>query len=385
MEKVAIVGVGHSKFGRRTDLNLNELAFESIKEALIDAGITSKDIEHVTVGTMGGLSEESLPAVVINEYAGFNSKGLLRVEAACATGSAAIREAYTNIASGLCDIAIAIGVEKMTQVEGSTAIEMLGRAGSYLWEFENYGLTFPAYYAMYAIAHMKKFKTTEEQLGLVSVKAHKYGAMNNLAEFQKEINLDKVLNSPVVSWPLRLYNSCPVSDGSASVVLASEKAAKRLTDTPIWIKGLGAASDTANLSKRQSFTEIKSTSKAAEMAYKMAKISPKDIDVANVHDCFSISEIMAYEDLGFCKKGEGGKLIENKDTYIDGKIPVNLDGGLKAKGHPIGATGTSMIVEITKQLRNEGNKRQARIKNGIGLVHNLGGTGHTCYVTILSQ
>lgn len=385
MEKVAIVGVGHSKFGRRTDLNLNELAFESIKEALIDARITSKDIEHVTVGTMGGLSEESLPAVVINEYAGFNSKGLLRVEAACATGSAAIREAYTNIASGLCDIAIAIGVEKMTQVEGSTAIEMLGRAGSYLWEFENYGLTFPAYYAMYAIAHMKKFKTTEEQLGLVSVKAHKYGAMNNLAEFQKEINLDKVLNSPVVSWPLRLYNSCPVSDGSASVVLASEKAAKRLTDTPIWIKGLGAASDTANLSKRQSFTEIKSTSKAAEMAYKMAKISPKDIDVANVHDCFSISEIMAYEDLGFCKKGEGGKLIENKDTYIDGRIPVNLDGGLKAKGHPIGATGTSMIVEITKQLRNEGNKRQARIKNGIGLVHNLGGTGHTCYVTILSQ
>ena len=385
MEKVAIVGVGHSKFGRRTDLNLNELAFESIKEALIDARITSKDIEHVTVGTMGGLSEESLPAVVINEYAGFNSKGLLRVEAACATGSAAIREAYTNIASGLCDIAIAIGVEKMTQVEGSTAIEMLGRAGSYLWEFENYGLTFPAYYAMYAIAHMKKFKTTEEQLGLVSVKAHKYGAMNNLAEFQKEINLDKVLNSPVVSWPLRLYNSCPVSDGSASVVLASEKAAKKLTDTPIWIKGLGAASDTANLSKRQSFTEIKSTSKAAEMAYKMAKISPKDIDVANVHDCFSISEIMAYEDLGFCKKGEGGKLIENKDTYIDGKIPVNLDGGLKAKGHPIGATGTSMIVEITKQLRNEGNKRQARIKNGIGLVHNLGGTGHTCYVTILSQ
>jgi len=385
MEKVAIVGVGHSKFGRRTDLNLNELAFESIKEALIDAGITSKDIEHVTVGTMGGLSEESLPAVVINEYAGFNSKGLLRVEAACATGSAAIREAYANIASGLCDVAIAIGVEKMTQVEGSTAIEMLGRAGSYLWEFENYGLTFPAYYAMYAIAHMKKFKTTEEQLGLVSVKAHKYGAMNNLAEFQKEINLDKVLNSPVVSWPLRLYNSCPVSDGSASVVLASEKAAKKLTDIPIWIKGIGAASDTANLSKRQNFTEIKSTSKAAEMAYKMAKISPKDIDVANVHDCFSISEIMAYEDLGFCKKGEGGKLIENEDTYIDGRIPVNLDGGLKAKGHPIGATGTSMIVEITKQLRNEGNKRQARIKNGLGLVHNLGGTGHTCYVTVLSQ
>ena len=385
MEKVAIVGVGHSKFGRRTDLNLNELAFESIKEALIDAGITSKDIEHVTVGTMGGLSEESLPAVVINEYAGFNSKGLLRVEAACATGSAAIREAYANIASGLCDVAIAIGVEKMTQVEGSTAIEMLGRAGSYLWEFENYGLTFPAYYAMYAIAHMKKFKTTEEQLGLVSVKAHKYGAMNNLAEFQKEINLDKVLNSPVVSWPLRLYNSCPVSDGSASVVLASEKAAKKLTDTPIWIKGIGAASDTANLSKRQNFTEIKSTSKAAEMAYKMAKISPKDIDVANVHDCFSISEIMAYEDLGFCKKGEGGKLIENEDTYIDGRIPVNLDGGLKAKGHPIGATGTAMIVEITKQLRNEGNKRQARIKNGLGLVHNLGGTGHTCYVTVLSQ
>ena len=383
MNKVAIIGVGHSKFGNRTDVNLCELAFESIKESLNDANITQKDIDFVSVGTTGGWYEESLPAIVINEYAGLTPKGVVRVESACATGSAAVRECFTSIASGLSDIAIAIGVEKMTEVDISTAIEMIGRAGSYLWEFENYGVTFPAYYAMYANAHMNKFGTTEEQLGLVSVKAHKYGAMNPLAQFQKEVALNDILNSYVISWPLRLYNSCPISDGSSTVILASERIAEQLTKDPIWIKGIGVASDSANLSRRLDYLGIQSTVQAANDAYSMSKTTPKHFDVACVHDCFSIAEIMAYEDLGFCKKGEGGKLIQENQTYIGGSIPVNVDGGLKAKGHPIGATGTSMIVEITKQLRNECGKRQVPIKNGLGLVHNVGGTGHSCYVTVL--
>jgi acetyl-CoA C-acetyltransferase len=385
MDRVAIVGIGHSKFGRRTDVNVGELAFESIKQAVDDAGVDKKDIRNVVVGSTGGWYEESLPAVVVNEYAGLSGVGTMRVEAACASGSAALKSAYNSILSGEGDVAMAVGVEKMTEVDTPTSIELIGRAGSYTWEFENYGMTFPAYYALYAVAHMNKFGTTEEDMSRVSVKAHHYGAMNPLAQFQKEITLEKAMSSQVVSWPLKLYDACPLTDGSAAVVLASESAAKELTDTPIWIKGVGYSSDTANLSRRSDYVGLSAVVEAAGRAYSMAKVSPKDIDVATAHDCFTIAELMAYEDLGFCKKGDASKMIREGQTEIGGRIPVNLDGGLKAKGHPIGATGVSMAVEITKQLRGEAGKHQAPIKNGVGLVHNVGGTGHYAYVTILSR
>jgi acetyl-CoA C-acetyltransferase len=385
LSRVAIVGIGHSRFGRRTDVNLGELAFESIKQAVEDAGVDRADIGNVVVGTAGGWYEESLPAVVVDEYAGLSGAGTMRVEAACASGSAAVKSAYNSIMSGETDVALAVGVEKMTEVDTPTSVELIGRAGSYMWEFENYGMTFPAYYALYAVAHMNKFGTTEEDLSRVSVKAHRYGAMNPLAQFQKEITLEKAMGSQVVSWPLKLYDACPLSDGSASVVLASEEVAKKLTDTPIWIRGVGYSSDTANLSRRDDYVGLRAAVRAAANAYSMAKVSPGDIDVATAHDCFTIAELMAYEDLGFCKKGEGATMIREGQTEIGGKIPVNLDGGLKAKGHPIGATGVSMAVEITKQLRGEAGRRQAPIKNGVGLVHNIGGTGHYAYVTILSR
>jgi acetyl-CoA C-acetyltransferase len=383
--RVAIVGIGHSRFGRRTDVNIGELAFESIKQAVDDAGVDKKDIGNVVVGSAGMWYEESLPAVVVNEYAGLNGAGTMRVEAACASGSAALKAAYNTIVSGEGDLALAVGVEKMTEVDTPTSVELIGRAGSYTWEFENYGMTFPAYYALYAVAHMNRYGTTEEDMSRVSVKAHRYGAMNPLAQFQKEITLEKAMGSPVVAWPLKLYDACPLSDGSAAVVLASEEAARKLTDTPVWIKGVGYSTDTANLSRREDYVGLGAAVKAARRAYAMAKVGPGDIDVATAHDCFTIAELMAYEDLGFCRKGEAAKMIRDGETEIGGKIPVNLDGGLKAKGHPIGATGVSMAVEITKQLRNEAGKRQAPIKNGIGLVHNVGGTGHYAYVTILSR
>lgn len=383
--KVAVVGIGHSRFGRRTDVNVAELAFESIKQAIEDAGIDRKDVGFVSVGSAGGWYEEALPAVVINEYAGLKSVGTMRVEAACASGSAAVKVARDMIASGETDIALAVGVEKMSEVDTLTSVELIGRAGSYMWEFENYGMTFPAYYALYAVAHMNRFGTTTEDLARVAVKAHKYGAMNPLAQFQREITVEKVLTSQVVAWPLKLYDSCPLTDGSAAVVLASEDVAKKLTDTPIWIRAIGYSSDSANLSKRDDYIGLKASVVAAERAYDTAKVRPEQIDVATCHDCFTIAEIMAYEDLGFCKKGEGAKLVREGQTEIGGSIPVNLDGGLKAKGHPIGATGVSMIVEITKQLRNEAGRRQANIKNGIGLAHNVGGTGHYAYVSILSR
>lgn len=383
--KVAVVGIGHSRFGRRTDVNIAELAFESIKQAVEDAGIDRKDVGFVVVGSAGGWYEEALPAVVINEYSGFKSVGTMRVEAACASGSAAVKVARDMIASGETDIALAVGVEKMSEVDTLTSVELIGRAGSYMWEFENYGMTFPAYYALYAVAHMNRFGTTTEDLARVAVKAHKYGAMNPLAQFQREITVEKVLTSQVVAWPLKLYDSCPLTDGSAAVVLASEDVARKLTDTPIWIRGIGYSSDSANLSKRDDYIGLRASVEAAQRAYSFSKVGPEKIDVATCHDCFTIAEIMAYEDLGFCKKGEGATLVREGQTEIGGKIPVNLDGGLKAKGHPIGATGVSMIVEITKQLRNEAGRRQANIKNGFGLAHNVGGTGHYAYVTILSR
>jgi acetyl-CoA C-acetyltransferase len=386
MKNVAIVGIGHSKFGRRTDVNLQELAFESIKEAIEDSGVQKKEIENVTLGSAGGWYEEALPAVAINEYAGFEDVGTMRVEAACASGSAAVRTAFLSVASGEAEIAMAVGVEKMTEVDTLTSVELMGRAGSYLWEFENYGMTFPAYYAMYAVSHMNKYGTTEEDLARVAVKAHHYASMNPLAQFQKEITIEKALSSQVVSWPLKLYDACPITDGSAAVILANEEAARRLTDTPVWIRGIGFSSDSANLSKRADYVGLRATVDASRKAYAAAKVGPQDFDVAACHDCFTIAELMAYEDLGFCPKGEGAKLLRDGQTEIGGKIPVNVDGGLKAKGHPIGATGVSMMVEISKQLRGEaGGRRQAPIKNGLGLVHNVGGTGHYCYVTVLSR
>ncbi len=383
MKRVAIVGVGHSKFGDRRDVNLPELGFEAAKPAFEDANLTPKDIDFLSVGTAGGWYEEFLPAVVVSEYLGLSGKGLVRCEAACASGSAAVATACNMIISGQSDVAMAIGIEKMTEIDVLTAIELIGRAGYYTWEFHNFGMTFPGYYALYATQHMKKFGTTEEQLARVAVKNHKYGAMNPDAHLQRAISVDDVLSSRVVAWPLKLYDCCPMSDGAAAVILASEDKAKTLTDSPVWIEAIGISSDTANVSKRPDFVGLRATVDASEKAFKKANVSVNQIDVADVHDCFTIAEILAYEDLGFCKKGEGGRMIDDGQTEIGGRIPINVDGGLKAKGHPIGATGASMIVGLTRQLRKQGGKSQAPIKNGLALAHNVGGTGHYCYVTIL--
>jgi len=390
MRKVAIIGVGNSKFGVRNDVNVAELAFEAVKPSLEDAGIAAKDIELVALGSVGAGAwyEELLPAVVTAEYCGLTKAGLVRCEAACASGSAAFFTAYSAVASGQAEIAMALGVEKMREIDAPTAMEWIGRAGYYLWEFHNFGMTFPAYYALYATAHMAKFGTTEEDLALVAVKNHKYSSMNPLAHLQNRITVDDVLSSMVIASPLKLFDCCPMTDGSAAIILASEEKVRRLgVDTPVWVAGIGYSSGTANLSRRLDYVGLESSVYAAKMAYKNAGVKPNQIDFAVVHDCFTIAEIMAYEDLGFCNKGEGAKLIREGQTEIGGKIPVNMDGGLKAKGHPIGTTGCSMIYEVTKQLREEAVEkgRQVPLKNYIGLAHNVGGTGHYCYVTILRR
>ena len=386
---VAVVGVGHSKFGVRNDVNMPELAWEAVKQALEDSGLEQKDIEYVVVSNAGGWSSEPLPAVVISEYTGLTPKGTVRVEAACASGSAAVKLAYDIVASGHVDIAMAVGIEKMNESPTPTVVEFIGRAGNYFWEFHNFGLTFPGYYALYATAYMNKYGATEEDLCKVAVKNHYYGARNPKAQFQKEVTLEKCMASRYIAWPLKLYDCSPITDGATAVILANEEIAKKLTDTPVWISSIGYATGTSNLSKRTTFTSLEAGVEAAEMAYRRAGIGGEDptkyIDVAEVHDCFTIAEVIAYEDLRFAKRGEGIQLIRDEQTYIGGKIPVNLSGGLKAKGHPIGATGEGMIAELTNQLKNRVEKeRQAPIKNGVALAHNIGGTGHYAYITILS-
>jgi acetyl-CoA C-acetyltransferase len=390
MRKVAVIGAGNSKFGVRNDVTISELAFEAVKPSLEDSGVGARDIQFLALGSVGAGAwyEELLPAVVISEYCGMTKAGLVRCEAACASGSAAFFTAYSAIASGQADIAMALGAEKMREIDGAAAMEWIGRAGYYFWEFHNFGVTFPAYYALYANAYMAKYEITEEDLALVAVKNHKYGSMNPLAHLQNKVTVDQVMSSMVIASPLKLFDCCPVTDGAAALVLASEEKVKELgVDTPIWVAGIGYSSGTANLSKRPGFLGLEASVLASERAYKTAGVSPDQIDFAEVHDCFTIAEIMAYEDLGFCARGEGVKLLREGQTEIGGKIPVNMDGGLKAKGHPIGTTGCSMIYELTKQLREEAveKARQVPLKNYIGLAHNVGGTGHYCYVTILRR
>ena len=384
MKKVAVVGIGHGKFGVRSDASLRELAFEAVKACLDDAGIPLKEVDSMVTGIAGDEFALGLqPSAQVHDYIGFHPKPNYRVEGACATGSIALRTGLMNVASGLADVVLVVGVEKMTEVPTSIATEIMGKAGDSIWEYP-FGTTFPGYYAMIANAHMAEYGTTEEQLAMVSVKNHYYGSLNPYAQMQKAIDIQKALASFTVAYPLKLYDCSLITDGAAAVIIASEERAKAISKKPVWIVGAGLATDTLRLGDRESLTSILAAREAAKTAYKMAGVGPSDIDVATVHDCFTIAEIIAYEDLGFWEKGEGGKLIAAKETYVDGRIPVNVDGGLKSKGHPIGATGVSMTVEITKQLRGEAGERQ--VKNAeIGLAHNVGGTGQVVAVHIFRR
>lgn len=385
-QKVGIIGVGMSKFGKRSDVGIRELAWESIKEALEDAGLTQRDIQISVIGSTAYRGSEIYPAPPVSEYSGLVGKSPLRVEAACATGSAAAFTAINIIGSGMADIVLAVGFDKMTEVDTSASLAIGGRGGNYLWEYHMYGTTFPTYYALYATRHMALYGTTEEDMALVAVKAHKYASYNEKAHFRNRITVDDVLKSRVISWPIKLLDSSPISDGSSSAIFASEEAIRKLhIEDPVWVIGMGYGSDTSSIASRHEWDGLRAAREAAAIAYSMAKVSPTDIEYATVHDCFTIAEIMAYEDLGFVEKGKGAILLREGQTEKDSKVGVNLFGGLKAKGHPLGATGLSMIYEITKQLREEASQVQHSFKRYLALSHNVGGTGHYAYVMIFSR
>jgi acetyl-CoA C-acetyltransferase len=385
MREVAVIGVGLTKFGELWDKSFRDLIAEAGSKAIIDANIEGKDIDAIYVGSMSSgrfVGQEHIGALVA-DVSGFSYTHIpaTRVEGACASGGLAVRQGYLSIASGMHDIVVVGGVEKMNDVGGTSATETLATAADQEWE-AFFGATFPAIYAMIATKHMHDYGTTKEQLAQVAVKNHANGALNPNAQYQRPIKLDAVLNSTMVASPLGLMDCSPVSDGAAAIVLCALEKAKRYTDKIIKITGSGQASDTLALHARRDITTLDATVHAAKKAYKQAGVTPKDIDLAEVHDCFTIAEICAIEDLGFVKKGEGGRAVEDNITTLDGSLPVNTSGGLKAKGHPVGATGVAQIVELVLQLRGEAGKRQVKGAKR-GLAHNVGGSGATCTVHIL--
>ncbi|MHC1566309.1 MAG: thiolase domain-containing protein [Candidatus Syntropharchaeia archaeon] len=383
MEDVAVVGVGQSSFTRKCGISIRELAFEAYKEAMEDANLTSGDIDASIICSAPEYDKQRSPAGVIAEYLGLNPQPSFYVESICSSSSSGVKVAWSFIKSGLHDVVVVIGFQKMSELSSTEVQERMGRGTDIMWE-SPFGTMMPANYAMFARRHMHEYGTTKEQLAKVRVKSSKYGAMNPKAAFQKEIPLEKVLSSKPIATPLSVFDCCANADGASCVILASEERAKKITDTPIWIVGIGAATSPNTMTGRDLLTNLECGIKAGREAYKMAGIEPKDVDVAEVHDCFTISEIMAYEDLGFCERGKGGEMIDEGQTYIGGKIPVNVDGGLLSKGHPIGATGGSQIRTIVQQLRGEGGKVQVEGAE-IGLVHNIGGVGVYGNVTILRR
>lgn len=388
MRDVAVIGIGQTEFGEKWDDSFRELFVEAGLKAVEDAGLTGDELDEIFVGNMSGgrfVNQEHI-ASLIADHSGLASKEHLpatRVEAACASGGIAVRQGVQCVASGFSDIVVVGGVEKMSDVQSTQSTEILAAAADAEWE-GFYGATFPGLYAMMAKRHGHDFGTTEEQMALCSVKNHRNATLNPFAQFRNEISVEDVLGSPPIAAPLNLLDASPITDGAAAVVLAPADEARRYTDAPVYVEGSGQASDTIALHDRASLTSIEASRVAARTAYESAGMGTPDVDLTEVHDCFSIAEIIATEDLGFFGRGEGGKAVEEGLTELNSEISVNPSGGLKACGHPVGATGVKQVAEVTLHLRGEAGKRQVDGAE-VGLTHNVGGTGGTAVVHVLSR
>jgi acetyl-CoA C-acetyltransferase len=385
MRDVAVIGAGCTTFGEKWNVSFRNLFVEAGILALEDAGLAGEQIDAMYVGNMsaGRFVEQEHIGALIADYTGLASHHIpsTRVEAACASGGLSFRQAVIAVASGMEDIVVAAGVEKMTDVASGASVDALTGAADREWE-GFIGATFPGLYAMIATDYMNRYPLTREQLALVAVKNHYNGARNPIAQFQQEITTETVIRSSLVADPLRLFDCSPITDGAAAIILAPLERAREFTDTPVKVLASAQASDTITLHDRRDISTLDATVAAGTRAFKMAGLSTRDIDLVEVHDCFTIAEICAIEDLGFCKKGEAGKLTEEGVTALHGRLPVNTSGGLKACGHPVGATGIKQVYEIVQQLRGEAGRRQidgARI----GMTQNVGGTGATVAVHIL--
>ncbi len=388
MSKVAIIGVGQSTFVRSYPGSIRELAFEGFSEAMQDAGMTTKDISASVICSAPEYDKQRSPAGVFAEYLGLNPQPTFYAESLCSSSSTGLRLAYSLVASGLHDSVAVVGFQKMSEISSSESQDLMGRGADIQWE-SPFGTMMPAYYAMYARGHMEKYGTTPDDLARIRVKSATYGQINERAVYRKPVTMEMFADPEnrmcgPVSSPLRVGDCCANADGSSCIIVANEEKAKAFSTKPVWILGIGAASTSVNLATRDVFTGLTVAREAGRQAYAMAGIGPKDIDVAEVHDCFTIAEMMAYEDLGFAEEGQGKELIRAKETYKEGSIPVNVDGGLLSKGHPVGATGGSQIRTVVLQLRDEAGDIQVPDPQ-FGLVHNIGGVGLYGNVSILGR
>jgi acetyl-CoA C-acetyltransferase len=388
---VAVIGVGQSSFVRGYEGSIRELAFEAFREAMQDAGVTQKDVDASIFCSAPEYDKQRSPAGVLAEYLGLIPQPTFYVETVCSSSSTGLKVAYGMIKSGLHDVVCVVGFQKMSEITSAESQERMGRGADIQWEAP-FGTMMPAYYALYAQAYMANHGLTHDDLMAVRLKSSTYGVVNERAVYRKPIkpadfeqgNPDAKMAGPV-AWPLRVGDCCANADGSSCIILANAEKAKAFSKKPVCIMGIGAASEAVNMSARPDFSKGLSVGYgAAAQAYKMAGITANDVKVAEVHDCFTIAEIMAYEGLGFAKPGQGKELINAKETYKEGRIPVNVDGGLLSKGHPIGATGGSQIRTIVLQLRGEAGPMQVK-EPDIGLVHNVGGVGLYGNVTIFGR
>lgn len=376
--KIFVKGTGLTRFGELWGKTLEDLISESAQKALTDAKLSPDQIEAVFIGNMlyGKISGQDHLGALVTSILKINAPAF-RLEGACASGGLAVQSAIYALLSGQFKNVLVIGAEKMTDVSTSQISAALMGAGS---EMERQaGLTFPALYALMAKAHMQKYGTTKEHLAAVSVKNHFHASLNPNAQFPYQIDLSKALSAPVISDPFTIFDSSPITDGAGALILSTEG-----EENDVYIAASESATDTLDLSDRSSLTEIKATSLAAQKAYQKTEIKPSDIDVLEVHDCFTIAEILALEDLGICEKGKAGDFIAQGNTKLGGKIPVNTSGGLKACGHPVGATGVKQIIEVFAQLKGGLGNRQVK-KARVGLTQNVGGTGATVVIHILKK
>ncbi|PIN73352.1 acetyl-CoA acetyltransferase [Candidatus Woesearchaeota archaeon CG10_big_fil_rev_8_21_14_0_10_45_16] len=381
---IRVAGTGHTPFGT-SKKEIGELMLEAVEEALSQANAKADDVDTIFIANFSSsfAGQSHLPALLASKLK--TNAEIVRVESACASGGLAVKEAVVALSSGLYKTALVVGVEKMN---ASTISEVTGILASAASPDEIiHGATFPSLYALIARQHFAKYGTTEEHLAMVSAKNHQNARKNILAQFKKDIKVEDVLKSKMVASPLKLLDCSPITDGAAAVFLCNQEVADKFTSKEypsVDIIGIGHSSDSISLLDRKDLTVMPAVVKAALKAYAMGSISPQQIDVAELHDCFTIAEIVEMEDLGLCNKGQATAMITEGKTAIDGMLPINPSGGLKAKGHPVGATGVSQVVEITKQLQGRCGERQVR-KAETGLCCNVGGSGATAVVTILKR
>jgi acetyl-CoA C-acetyltransferase len=387
MREVAILGVGQTKFGELWDRSFREIGIEAGLEALVDAKLSSADLNALFLGNMasGSLIDQEHIAPLILDYAGLSRRHLpsVRVEGGGASGALALHQGYLAVASGLYDYVVVGGAEKLTDVPDATASEITSSTADHEWEVV-FGATLPALWALVARRHMHDFGTTREQLAAVPVHDHAMGAKNPLAQFRNKLTLEQVLGAGPVAEPLGVLDCAPSSDGAAAVVLGPLETARRHTDTPVRIAASHVACDTMALQHRAEVTTLESTVVAARRAFAQARRAPRDVNVAEIHDAYSISALVALEDLGFVEKGRAGPAFLAGEFAPGASLTIDPSGGLKAQGCPFGAVGVAQVVELVRQLRGEAKDRQVAGAN-LALAHNLGGTGATSVVHLLER